>query len=359
MQKQGWAYFWIKSILLGAIVSLMLLVIVPDLRQGNGLSLSLFDKQPKLPEKVSFYDAIANAAPAVVNIYSTRNETISYFFRQRTYEKTSLGSGVVMDDRGFILTCYHVIKDAEQIIVSLQDGRFLEAHQVGFDIHTDLAVLKINDTNLPVVPQMEDPQSRIGDLVLAIGNPYNLGQTSTMGMISATGRVGLSNYFSSHNYADFLQTDVVLNEGNSGGALVDSNGYLVGINNANFKTLDNRRQVKDVNGVSFAVPYPLAKRVMDSIITHGRVIRGYLGINVEESIGREIIVTGMAPSGPAARSDLQLNDILVAINGRPLDSWHVAMDLVAESKPGDVLNFDVLRNNQKTTIPVTVGELSE
>jgi len=359
VQKQSWGSFWIKSILLGVVVSLVLLFAIPDLRQSNGLNLNFFRQQPKIPEKVSFYDAIANAAPAVVNIYSTRNETISYFFRQRTYEKTSLGSGVIMDDRGFILSCYHVIKDAEQIIVSLQDGRFLEAYMVGFDIHTDLAVLKINDSNLPVVPQLEDPQSRIGDLVMAIGNPYNLGQTSTMGMISATGRVGLSNYFSTQNYADFLQTDVVLNEGNSGGALVDSNGHLVGINNANFKTLDNRRQVKDVNGVSFAVPYPLAKRVMDSIITHGRVIRGYLGINVEERANRQITVTGMAPGGPAERSGFQVDDVLIAVDGRPLDNWHIAMDLVAESQPGNTLNFDVLRKDQKTSIPVTVGELNE
>lgn len=359
MQKINWGYFWVKSVLLGIIVSLVLLLIIPDLRSGSGLNLNLFNNQPKKQEKFSFYPAIASAAPAVVNIYSIRNETRSYLFRQQTLERTSLGSGVIMDDRGFLLTCYHVIKDAEQIIVSLQDGRFLEAQQVGFDPHTDLAVLRVSDTNLPVIPQLADPESRTGDLVLAIGNPYNLGQTSTMGVISATGRVGLSNYFSTQNYADFIQTDVVLNEGNSGGALVDSNGYLVGINNANFKTLDNRRQVKDVNGVSFAVPYPLAKRVMDSIITNGRVIRGYLGINVGETTNRQILVTGLDPDGPAAQAGIQVEDVLVAIDDRKLDATHSAMDLVAESKPGSVLNFKIIRSEQHKTIPVTLGELND
>ncbi|GAA0354496.1 outer membrane-stress sensor serine endopeptidase DegS [Bowmanella denitrificans] len=344
--------------MLGIFVAGILLLAMPELRNNAGLSFNLFQSAGSKPPPLSFAEAIGKAAPAVVNIYSTSYDTRPLYYRRQPIERTSLGSGVIMTFNGHILTCYHVIKDAERINVMLQDGRILEASLVGQDPHTDLAVLKVTDENLPVIPQSEQYNTRVGDLVLAIGNPYNLGQTITQGIISATGRGGLSNYVSNANYADFIQMDAVLNEGNSGGALVDSNGTLVGINNANFKTLDRNRRIKDVAGIFFAVPYALAKRVMDDIIAHGRVIRGYLGISGAEIISDAgILVTGVDPLGPAARYGIRTGDILVKIDGKPIESTFKTLDQVAETAPGSELTFELLREDEdkkRTTVSVTV-----
>ncbi|GAB3011713.1 outer membrane-stress sensor serine endopeptidase DegS [Bowmanella dokdonensis] len=337
----------------------VLLVLIPDLRNNQPLSLSWFNQTPRLSAPMSFSAAINRAAPAVVNIYSTSYDTRPLLYRRQPVERTSLGSGVIMTRSGHILTCYHVIQNAERISVILQDGRVMEAQLVGQDPYTDLAVLKVSDENLPVMPQSEDPDTRVGDLVLAIGNPYNLGQTITQGIVSATGRAGLSNYVSSANYADFIQMDAVLNEGNSGGALVDSNGTLIGINNANFKTLDSQRRIKDVAGIFFAVPYALAKRVMDDIIAHGRVIRGYLGISGNEIIDQPgILVTGVDPLGPAAQAGIRVNDVILKIEGKPIESAFKTLDLVAETQPGEELSFELVRDNQKLQVAVRITELA-
>ncbi|WP_425319642.1 trypsin-like peptidase domain-containing protein [Lacimicrobium alkaliphilum] len=358
MTDNNWASFIFKSVLLGLIVAVILLLTVPELRNGSGLSLKMFDSSVTQRAPMSFSDAIANAAPAVVNIYSTGYDNRPLLYRRQPVERTSLGSGVIMTAGGHILTCYHVIKDAEYINVILQDGRVLDAQLVGQDPHTDLAVLKVTEENLPVIPQTEIPDTRVGDIVLAIGNPYNLGQTITQGVVSATGRAGLSNYVSSANYADFIQMDAVLNKGNSGGALVDSNGTMVGINNANFKTLDNNRRIKDVAGIFFSVPYALAKRVMDDIVAHGRVIRGYLGISGSEFIDQPgILVTAVDPKGPAAAAGIRANDIIMKIDGNAIESAFKTLDLVAETQPGSELTFELRRDEQVLKTQVTITEL--
>ncbi|MDF2178463.1 trypsin-like peptidase domain-containing protein [Aliiglaciecola sp. CAU 1673] len=336
-----------------------MLVLVPDLRRNAGFSLTMFSENSLRPAPMSFSDAIKIAGPAVVNIYSTSYDTRPLLYRRQPVERTSLGSGVIMTNSGHILTCYHVIQNAERINVILQDGRVLEAQLVGQDLYTDLAVLKVNAPNLPVIPQQQDMLTQVGDLVLAIGNPYNLGQTITQGIVSATGRSGLSNYMSQASYADFIQMDAVLNEGNSGGALVDSNGTLIGINNANFKTLDSQRRLKDVAGIFFAVPYTLAKRVMDDIIAHGRVIRGYLGISGNEYVDRPgIRVTAVDPLGPAAKAGIMVNDVLLKIDGQTIESAYKTLDLVAESRPGSTLHFELLREEQVIEVAVTITELA-
>jgi serine protease DegS len=356
---KNWGAFLFKSILLGLIIAVVLLLTVPELRNGSGLSLKIFNGNTSQPAPMSFSDAIANAGPAVVNIYSTGYDNRPLLYRRQPVERTSLGSGVIMTASGHILTCYHVIKDAEYINVILQDGRVMDAQLVGQDPHTDLAVLKVTEDNLPVIPQTETPNTRVGDVVLAIGNPYNLGQTITQGVVSATGRAGLSNYVSSANYADFIQMDAVLNEGNSGGALVDSNGTLVGINNANFKTLDHNRRIKDVAGIFFSVPYALAKRVMDDIIAHGRVIRGYLGISGSEYIDQPgILVTGVDPNGPAAKAGIRANDVIMKIDGKTIESAFKTLDLVAETQPGSELSFELQRGDQRLETIVTITELA-
>ena len=349
-------YFFIRSVLFGLMLGAFLLIALPVIRDisFNGTYTNTNGENKRL----SFYHAIAKAAPAVVNIYSTHNEIFRSRYKTQTLERTSLGSGVIMDRNGYILTCYHVIKDAEQIILGLQDGRFVQAQLVGFDPYTDLAVLHSNAPGLQVIPQLDNPSPQLGDVVLAIGNPYNLGQTTTRGIISATGRAGWGSYIGNQNYADFIQTDVVLNDGNSGGALIDSNGVLMGINNANFKTLDDKRQVKDVAGVSFAVPYTLAKRVMDSIVQDGRVIRGYLGIGVQSRLDNSpLIINSITPNSPAYHAGLEVNDIIVQVDGQTITSEQALVQWVAESSPGSQIEVEIIRKSKKIRLPIIIGEL--
>jgi serine protease DegS len=352
VKLSSWFTFLIRSTVIGVIISTVILMLVPDLRKGSGLPIKLFNSAEQVPEKLSFYQAVSRAAPAVVNIYSTSIDNRGNFFRSQPVERTSLGSGVIMRADGYLLTCLHVIQKADSILVGLTDGRWVEAQIVGQDPVTDLAVLKIMADNLNVVPQSENPDTRVGDLVLAIGNPYNLGQTITQGVVSRTGRSDLA------NYVDFIQMDAVLNEGNSGGALVDSNGYLIGINNSNFKTLDSRRRVKDVNGVFFSVPYKLAKRVMDEIIANGKVTRGQLGIAANEYLGRPgITVTAVAADSPAALAGVMVGDLLLSIDGIHIVSGTQTLEMIAETAPGTELMLEISRNDEILQINATVAEL--
>ncbi len=362
MKVRSWLTFLFKSVALGLIVSLLILVLVPDLRTGSGSLAELFRPADKVPEKLSYYRAISEAAPAVVNIYSTSIDIRSSLVRRQQVNRTSLGSGVIMTDNGYILTCYHVIQNAveqqlESIDVGLHDGRQVSAEVVGFDTVTDLAVLKISLENLAVIPQMEDPGTRVGDVVLAIGNPLNLGQTITQGIVSRTGRNYVGPTVSAYS-VDFIQTDAVLNQGNSGGALVDSNGYLVGINNASFKSLDGRRQVRNVDGVFFSVPYKLARRIMNDIISTGRAAHGQLGFTGRQRAqGPGIQVDNVVPGGAADLAGLQEGDVVASINGISAENVTLALDIVANSSPGDVLTLSVERDEQRITIPITVAEL--
>lgn len=344
----------LKPIILGLVVAGVLLFLFPEFRQGDGLKFKWLNQPNNPPQRLSYYDALAISAPAVVNIYSISLESSNRLFRSgRPIERTNLGSGVIMREDGYLLTCYHVIKNADSIYVNVQDGRFLPAQLIGFDEITDLAVLRINEQNLPVIPQIEEPNLRVGDVVMAIGNPLDLGQTVTSGIVSRLGRNnGLANYF------DRIQTDAVLNLGNSGGALIDSNGYLVGITNANFKTLDSRRRVQDVNGVNFALPYPLAKRVMDEIIESGTVRRGQLGFSGNAYDNRGILVESVSANGPADEAGLRVNDLLLSVNGEEAVDLSKTLDLIAGTRPGAQLELIVSRNDKLVTMTVTVGELN-
>jgi len=302
--------------------------------------------------RVTYYDALSRAAPAVVNIYSISIESGSGLFRRQPRERTNLGSGVMMTASGYLLTCYHVVQNADSIYVALQDSRVMEAQIIGFDQLTDLAVLKVNADNLSVIPQLDTPDIRVGDMVMAIGNPYDLGQTITQGIVSRAGHNGLS------NYVDYIQTDAVLNQGNSGGALVDSKGYLVGITNANFQIRDRRRGVRNVDGINFAVPYELAKRVMEEIIISGKVTRGQLGFEGREHPDRPgIEVTNIVPNGPAAIAGLRPEDIILAVDGVRLESALEAQDMIAETTPGKEIELIVSREGDLLTMTAIVAEL--
>jgi serine protease DegS len=345
--------FLLKSILIGVIISSVILLLVPDLREGSGLPLTLFTEQEST-KKLSFNPAVNAAGPAVVNIYSQSIERSGYQRRQAV-ERTNLGSGVIMTSNGYILTCYHVIANAKLILVGLQDGRFEEAQIVGFDPITDLAVLSVSAENLHPIPQLDDPNTLVGDVVLAVGNPYNLGQTVTQGIVSRINNNGLNNFF------DYIQTDAVLNEGNSGGALVDSEGILIGINNANFKTRISRSRVESVDGVSFAVPYGLAKKVMLEIISTGKVTRGALGF-VGAQAGPTItgiLVTAIGQGSPAELGGLQVSDLILSVNDIPANSIRDTLDYIADTSPGSTVTFEVNREGTIVKLDMIVAELQQ
>ncbi|GGW81010.1 trypsin-like peptidase domain-containing protein [Alteromonas halophila] len=352
MSSRQFFWFLTKSVILGLIVAGLILVVVPELRSGPGLTKGWFSEPPVSATRDSHFDALSRSAPAVVNIYSVSIENDTGLFRNQPRERASLGSGVIMTDNGYILTCHHVVKDADSIFVAVQDGRVLEAQITGSDQLTDLAVLKVSADNLHVIPQVDEPDTHVGDTVMAIGNPFDLGQTITHGIVSRAGRNGLS------NYVDFIQTDAVLNQGNSGGALVDSNGILLGITNANFQIRDSRNRVRNVDGINFAVPYELAKRVMEEIITNGKVTRGQLGFIGSEYRGRPgIEVTAVAQNSPADKAGLTQGDILLAIDGIRLESASKTLDMIAETDPGTELELEVSRDGDLLTMNVVVAEL--
>ncbi|MEP0355360.1 MAG: trypsin-like peptidase domain-containing protein [Paraglaciecola sp.] len=333
-------------------IACVILFLVPNLRQGTGLPLTVFSSAPSSINNFSFNSAVNASGPAVVNIYSQNIESSGYNRRQAV-ERTSLGSGVIMTSNGYVLTCYHVIANAKLILVALQDGRLEEAQIVGFDAVTDLAVLSVPVDNLHAIPQIEDPNTLVGDVVLAVGNPYNLGQTVTQGIVSRISNNGLNNYF------DYIQTDAVLNEGNSGGALIDSQGYLIGINNANFKTRISRNRVESVDGVSFAVPYNLAKQVMDEIIATGKVTRGALGFAGEQNnLGdMGILVTNVYSGTPAEISGLAVKDLILSVNGQPATNIRKTLDFITDTAPGTILDIEVNRDGEIINLAMQVAEL--
>lgn len=321
----------------------------------------------------SYAGAVRAAAPAVVNVYSTKMVTqrphpfmndplFRRFFgddtgvpRQRL--ESSLGSGVIVSTQGFVLTNNHVIDGADEIQVGLADGRSAIAHRVGKDPDTDLALLKIELENLPVIVFGQSDVMQVGDVVLAIGNPFGVGQTVTQGIISATGRqqLGIS------TFENFIQTDAAINPGNSGGALINSAGQLVGINTAIFSRTGGSQ------GIGFAIPAHLVKTVMEQLLTQGRVIRGWLGIEAQditpelaESFGladtRGALVAGVYPGSTADQAGLRPGDVIVGINRQGIKDAKTAMDMTAAFKPGDRVEVEVKRSGETLKLNAVVGE---
>ncbi|KGD65505.1 serine endopeptidase [Alcanivorax nanhaiticus] len=315
----------------------------------------------------SYSGAVNHAAPAVVNIYTTQIVTsdddaeaplFNNFMEQPRRERalSSLGSGVIVDDSGYILTSYHVIRDADEILVALRDGRDSPARVVGTDPETDLALLHIALEDLPEVELNGNGPVQVGDVVLAIGNPLGVGQTVSMGIVSATGR----SHLGIATFENFIQTDAAINRGNSGGALIDTNGHLIGINTA-ILSADGSWQ-----GIGFATPASIANEVMTDLIEHGRVIRGYLGVTVQdmtpslaESFGiddvRGGVVTAVVVDSPAHKGGLQPGDVLVGVNGDPMADGYEAMNRIAGMKPNQDVTLDIIRNRQPMSVDVIIG----
>lgn len=275
----------------------------------------------------------------------------------RTPREHGLGSGVVVSKDGYILTNNHVVEDADTIKVSLNDGREFTAKVIGRDPKTDIAVVKIDAKDLPYITIADSDKIEIGDICLAIGNPFGIGQTVTMGIVSAKGRGGLGT-----DYEDFIQTDAAINPGNSGGALVDADGRLIGINTAILSRSGGYQ------GIGFAVPINMAKTVMESLISTGKVVRGYLGVGIQDVTpllahefklpeGHGALVSEVVPRSPADKAGLQSGDVIVDFNHKTVsDSRHLKLQ-VAETRPGSTVPLEVIRDGRPRTITVSVKEL--
>jgi serine peptidase DegS len=305
----------------------------------------------------SYADAVQVSATAVVSIFSLRSARADDGSERQLI--TSLGSGVLMDPGGYILTNLHVIQDASQIRIQLTDGRVAEPRLVGIDSLTDLAALRINLSGLPTIPLGRSDTLRIGDVVLAIGNPFGLGQTVTQGIVSATGRgLGLS------LIEDYIQTDAAINVGNSGGALVNARGELIGINAASLEPSLQPYGLSLPEGIGFAIPVNLARGVMAELIEHGRVLRGWLGVQaIELSPGRAAVLglsggglelTEVYPDSPAHEAGLRPGDILTDIDGQRVLLRTNALNLIARLKPGGEVRIAGMRGNQRFERTVTV-----
>jgi serine protease Do len=280
--------------------------------------------------------------------------------KNRKYKASALGSGVIVSEQGYILTNNHVVKGADEIKVILHDKREFTGKIVGTDPRTDLAVIKINARDLPTIKFGASGKLKIGDIVLAVGNPFGLNQTTTMGIVSAVGRsnVGIA------DFEDFIQTDAAINPGNSGGALVNTNGELVGINTAIFSTSGGYM------GVGFAIPTDMAKTVMDSIIKNGRVIRGWLGVSIQnltpdlaKSLGIKesggALIAGVESNSPADKAGLKRGDLVTELAGKKVVDSTSLRNMVSAAAPGTKLEVKVTRDGKDKTLSVTLGEFKE
>ncbi|CAH2932026.1 MAG: Outer membrane stress sensor protease DegQ, serine protease [uncultured Paraburkholderia sp.] len=327
------------------------------------------------PATASYADAAQKAMPAVVNVFSSKDGSLPpdprvkdplfrYFFgdknnnrKQREQPAANLGSGVIVSSEGYILTNQHVVDGADQIEIALADGRTTNAKVIGIDPETDLAVLKVNMTNLPTITLGRMEQTRVGDVVLAIGNPFGVGQTVTMGIVSALGR----NHLGINTFENFIQTDAAINPGNSGGALVDVNGNLLGINTAIYSRSGGSL------GIGFAIPVSTAHSVLESIITTGSVTRGWIGVEpqdvtpeIAESFGLDqksgAIVAGVLKNGPADRAGIKPGDILMSANGQEITDTTRLLNVIAQIKPGTPAKVHLVRKNHEMDVDVIIGK---
>jgi len=321
----------------------------------------------------SLHVAVERATPSVVNIFTSKEVRVSHhplfddplfkrFFGDQLPEEerrtTSLGSGVIVSPSGYILTNQHVVEAAEEIEVAMPSGKKLLAKVVGDDPETDLAVLRVDAEGLPAITFGSSDALRVGDVVLAIGNPFGVGQTVTSGIVSALGRSGL--HIPGNTYENFIQTDAAINPGNSGGPLVDSRGNLIGINAAIYSPSGGS------NGIGFAIPVSTAKSVLEQIIKTGTVTRGWIGVEVQEiSLGpaeslkpgemRGALIAGVLQGGPADKAGFKPGDVLTEVESKPVADRSAMLNLVAALKPGSHAHMKVHRGKQDLMLDVAVG----
>jgi serine protease Do len=368
-------------ILIGVIVGLSLSSHFNFQTKGHSgereVSQEAIDILSKTNEAVS--EVVAVVKPSVVNISSTKTvkrggvpapffndpffrrffgDEFGFFGDQRRYKQSGLGSGVIVDRSGYILTNNHVIKGAEEIKVTLSDKREFKGRVIGTDQKTDLAVIKIDTDNLPVIKIGDSDMLKIGEMVLAVGNPFGLTQTVTSGIVSATGRanVGVA------DYEDFIQTDAPINPGNSGGALVNIRGELVGINTAIFSTTGGYQ------GIGFAIPSNMAKAVMESLIKKGKVVRGWLGVTIQQltpELAKQfnlkdeagVLIADVVEGGPAEIAGIERGDVIVEFNGKEVTDVANLRNMVADIAPNTEISVRVLHGDKAKTLRVKISEM--
>ena len=327
-------------------------------------------------EPVSYAAAVSKATPAVVNIYTAKlvadgrspmmdSSLLGGFANrpsQRQRIERSLGSGVIMTEQGHILTNNHVIAGADAIQIMLFDGRSANAVVIGTDSATDLAVLKVELPDLQPIALGDSDTARVGDVVLAIGNPLGFGHSVTQGIVSALGRFGLQ----LNTYEDYIQTDATIHLGNSGGALIDTRGRLLGINTLIYTAGDQEQSASTGIGISLAIPESLAMFVMQDLINYGEVIRGWLGVSVEPigatptSLDRHqrLSVVEVAANSPAEKAGVQVGDIITYINGERVQDGRLTMHRIAMFRPGETVSIALERNRQSLELNAVVGALN-
>ena len=346
--------------------------IIPGLLPSNNGSLTIREvaQGSGAPQVASFADAAHKSLSSVVNIFTSKEVRAPInplmndpFFRRffgmpeenRTQRLTNLGSGVIVSEDGYILTNHHVVESAEEIQVALPDGRNLNASLVGSDPETDIAVLRVKQNGLHPIIFAKPDSLRVGDMVLAVGNPFGVGQTVTMGIVSALGR----SHLGINTFENYIQTDAAINPGNSGGALVDASGNLVGLNTAIFSRSGGNL------GIGFAIPVSLLRQVMDDIVHNGTVVRGWVGIEVQD-ITPEIadsfnlkstqgaLIAGVLRGGPADRAGIRPGDVLQAVNGKDVLDSGSLLQLISALKPGEAANLRLLRERTEMQLAVRV-----
>jgi serine peptidase DegS len=345
--------FLIQSVVVGLAAAFVVVLVRPQLLPAIDIGAGIVTGQP-----ASYADAVDIAAPAVANVYTRRlmpNTGPGGSGRFRV--NTSVGSAVVIDAEGYLVTNFHVVRLANEIRLQLADGRIANPQLIGVDAETDLALLKVDLGPLPAMPLGRSDQLRIGDIVLAIGNPYGLTKTVTQGIVSATGRGVLGML----TFENFIQTDAAINEGNSGGALINTNGQLVGINTAVLM------QDASTEGIGFAIPVDLVRGVVDEIKKNGRVIRGWVGIVPDELTRVEaealginsntgILLNTIVPNSPAEAAGLRQGDVILSINGETIRSRQQALLIVARLNPEDQVEMEGFRDGQRFRVSLIAAE---
>ena len=346
-------------------------------RSGGGSVVTIRESVPGSPKGEpmagSFSDAAQKAMPAVVNVFTSKEVKVSshpllrdpmfrHFFGDRfeapeSRRASSLGSGVIVSSEGYILTNHHVIEAADEIEIALADGRKTKARIIGSDPETDLAVVKVDLETLPTMTFGHSDNARVGDVVLAIGNPFGVGQTVTMGIISALGRTHLG----INTFENFIQTDAAINPGNSGGALVDSSGNMIGINTAIVSRTGGSL------GIGFAITAGVAQQIMEQIIQTGGVTRGWIGVEVQDltpeladsfkrSNTNGALIAGVLKGGPADKAGVKPGDIIVAVEGNEVIDSSGMLNLIAALLPGQSATITVMRNQTEKPIKINVGK---
>ena len=360
-----------QAVTVAVAVVFVVATLKPQWLQGRGLasSFSVVEAPPSSALGSTFTQAAKVAMPAVVSISAQKaaarnphanDPAFRFFFGdrgERDEPQVGLGSGVIVSPEGYLLTNHHVIEGADEVFVQLADGREARARVVGTDPDTDIAVLKIDLKKLPVMALGDSTQLQVGDPVMAIGNPFNVGQTATSGIVSALGRnqLGLS------TFENFIQTDAAINPGNSGGALVDARGALVGINTAIYSESGGSM------GIGFAVPIDLAREVMQSLVDHGRVVRGWVGVEprdltpeITEALGlgstTGVLITGVLQNGPASAAGIQPGDVVTKVGQHAITNTGELLRQVAALQPKSKVAVTVSRSGKSVTLDVTVAQ---